>query len=55
MKEITLLVADDHPLFRQGVVEALSLENDFRVIAQASDGNEAVTLIRSLNPMVCCD
>ncbi len=52
MKEITLLVADDHPLFRQGVVEALSLENDFRVIAQASDGNEAVTLIRSLNPMV---
>lgn len=31
MKEITLLVADDHPLFRQGVVEALSLESDFQV------------------------
>ena len=52
MKEITLLVADDHPLFRQGVVEALSLESDFKVIAQAADGKEAVELIRSLNPMV---
>jgi DNA-binding NarL/FixJ family response regulator len=52
MKEITLLVADDHPLFRQGVVEALSLEQDFRVIAQAADGQEAIDLIRSLKPTV---
>jgi len=52
MKEITLIVADDHPLFRQGVVEALSLEKDFHVVAQASNGEEAITLIRSLNPMV---
>jgi len=51
-KEITLLVADDHPLFRQGVVEALSLEEDFDVIAQASDGDEALEKIRSLKPMV---
>lgn len=52
MKEITLLVADDHPLFRQGVVEALSLEKDFQVLAQASNGEEAITQIRSLKPMV---
>ena len=51
-KEITLLVADDHPLFRQGVVDVLSLENDFAVIAQASNGDEAIEKIRSLNPMV---
>ena len=51
-KEITLLVADDHPLFRQGVVEALSLEDDFDVIAQASNGDEALEQIRSLKPMV---
>lgn len=51
-KEITLLVADDHPLFRQGVVEALSLEKDFDVIAQASNGDEALEMIRSLKPMV---
>ena len=52
MKEITLLVADDHPLFRQGVVDALSLEKDFQVIAQAADGKEAIAHIRSLRPMV---
>ncbi len=52
MNEITLIVADDHPLFRQGVVDALSLERDFRVIAQASDGNEAIDQIRTLKPNV---
>jgi DNA-binding NarL/FixJ family response regulator len=52
MKEITLLVADDHPLFRQGVVDALSLEKDFQVLAQASNGEEAINQIRSFKPMV---
>jgi DNA-binding NarL/FixJ family response regulator len=52
MKEITLIVADDHPLFRQGVVDALSLEKDFRVLAQAGDGKETLALIRSMKPHV---
>lgn len=52
MKEITLLVADDHPLFRQGVVDALSLEKDFRVLGQAANGEEAINQIRSFKPMV---
>lgn len=52
MKEITLLVADDHPLFRQGVVDALSLEKDFRVLGQAANGDEAINQIRSFTPMV---
>ncbi len=52
MNEITLIVADDHPLFRQGVVDALSLERDFRVLAQASDGDEALEQILSLKPNV---
>jgi len=52
MNEITLLVADDHPLFRQGVVDVLSLEKDFNVIAQASNGEEAIDQIRALKPMV---
>ena len=38
MKDITLLVVDDHPLFRQGVADALALEQGFRVIGQAADG-----------------
>jgi len=52
MNEITLIVADDHPLFRQGVVDALSLEKDLRILAQAADGDEAINLIHSLQPMV---
>lgn len=52
MKEITLLVADDHPLFRQGVVDALSLEKDFLVLGQAANGEEAINQIRIHKPMV---
>ena len=52
MKEITLLVADDHPLFRQGVVDALSLEKDFHIISQAANGEEAIDQIHSFKPMV---
>ena len=52
MNEITLIIADDHPLFRQGVVDTLSFEKDFRIIAQAGDGDEAIELIRSLRPKV---
>jgi DNA-binding NarL/FixJ family response regulator len=52
MKQITLLVVDDHPLFRQGVVDALSIESDMRVIAQSASGDEAIELIRTLKPTV---
>jgi len=50
MKDITLLVVDDHPLFRQGVADALALEQGFRVIGQAADGKHALELIRDLEP-----
>ena len=52
MNKITLLIVDDHPLFRQGVVDSLSLESDMRVVGQASSGDEALELIRSLHPAV---
>src|SRR5512134_1334896 len=52
MNSITLLIADDHPLFRQGVVDTLSLEEDFQIIGQASNGIEAIERIRSLKPKV---
>ncbi|MFN8412442.1 MAG: hypothetical protein U0Z26_08640 [Anaerolineales bacterium] len=45
MNQITLLIVDDHPLFRQGVVDALSLEPDMRIIAQSATGDEALELI----------
>ncbi len=52
MKQITLIVVDDHPLFRQGVVDALSLEPDMNVVAQAANGDEGINLIRTLRPTV---
>jgi len=52
MEEITLVVVDDHPLFRQGVADTLALEQGFKVVAQASNGDEALVLIRSLRPQV---
>jgi len=50
MKDITLLIVDDHPLFRQGVADALALEEGFRVVGQAADGKHALELIRDLDP-----
>lgn len=52
MAEITIVVVDDHPLFRQGVMNTLALEPGFRVIGEASSGTEALELIRRLKPDV---
>lgn len=51
-KKISLVVVDDHPLFRQGVAEAMSLEPDMQVLGQASSGDQALDLIRSLRPEI---
>jgi DNA-binding NarL/FixJ family response regulator len=52
MNKITLLVIDDHPLFRQGVIDAVSLEADMKVLGQGSTGDQALELIRSARPAV---
>lgn len=49
-KRITILVVDDHPLFRQGVVDILNLEDDIQVVGQASNGEDGLSLIRALKP-----
>ncbi|MEW5935961.1 MAG: response regulator transcription factor [Bacillota bacterium] len=40
--EVAVLVADDHPLVRQGLRAVLELEPSFRVVAEAADGRDAV-------------
>ena len=50
--EITILVVDDHPLFRQGVADALMLEPDLRVVGQAADGETALEMLRAQLPQV---
>jgi DNA-binding NarL/FixJ family response regulator len=52
MEEITVVVVDDHPLFRQGVVETLGLEKDIDVVGEASNGEDALAVIRALRPAV---
>lgn len=53
---IRILVADDHPLFREGVANSLAESPDFSVIAQAGSGEEAVELALGLRPdMVLLD
>lgn len=49
---ITLVIIDDHPLFRQGVGDILSLEDDFAVLGYASNGNDGLELILSQTPDV---
>lgn len=53
---IRILLADDHPLFLEGVAHSLGAEPDFEVIAQAGSGEEAVELAHRLHPdMVLLD
>jgi DNA-binding NarL/FixJ family response regulator len=52
MGAISVIVVDDHPLFRQGVVDSLSLEPGIRVVGQAATGEDALELIHTLYPQV---
>lgn len=49
---VSIVVADDQPLVRAGIAMLLRAEPDFEVVAEASDGREAVDVARSLSPDV---
>jgi DNA-binding NarL/FixJ family response regulator len=49
---IRLLVADDHPMLREGLVAVLGTQPDFEVVGEAADGDEVVRLAKSLGPDV---
>jgi DNA-binding NarL/FixJ family response regulator len=50
--QISVLLVDDHSLVRRGFRRMLEDESDIRVVGEASDGEEAVKLARSLKPQV---
>ncbi len=50
--EIRLVLADDHAVVRSGTRELLEQQPDFRIIGEASNGEEAVQLAADLNPDV---
>jgi len=47
---IRIVIADDHPIFRDGLRRLLETETDLKVIGEACDGAEAVKLARQLKP-----
>lgn len=50
--KISVLIADDHSLLRQGLKQILELERDISVVAQASNGSEAVQYAKECRPDV---
>jgi len=51
-EQTRVLIADDHPLYRQGLVEAINRRPDLELAGQAGTGPEALEEIRKLRPDV---
>lgn len=52
MRMITILLADDHHVVRQGLRSLIDSQEDFQVIGEASNGHEALEMIHQLKPQV---
>src|SRR5580698_1048985 len=48
--KIRIVVADDHPIFRDGLCRLLALEPDFEVVAQAQDGRQVLDVLQQFEP-----
>src|ERR1039458_7646315 len=48
--KIRIVVADDHPIFRDGLCKLLALEEDFEVVAQAQDGRHVLEVLQQHEP-----
>ena len=52
MKQITIVLAEDHTILREALRSLLNVSGDFDVVGEASDGRQAVDLTRALRPHV---
>jgi DNA-binding NarL/FixJ family response regulator len=52
MKRITVLLAEDHMIVREGFRKMLELEGDFEIVAEAPNGRQAVALAKKFHPDV---
>lgn len=52
MEQISLVIVDDHPLFRQGVADALSIDPRLKVVGQAAHGERGLELILATRPRI---
>jgi two-component system nitrate/nitrite response regulator NarL len=46
----TILIVDDHPLFRKGVIQLIQAAPEFRVVGEAASGREGIRLAHDLQP-----
>jgi DNA-binding NarL/FixJ family response regulator len=51
-KRITVLLAEDHTIVREGFRKMLESENDLQVVGEAEDGRQAVAMVKKLRPAV---
>ncbi len=47
---IRIVIADDHPIFRDGLRRLLNLEQDFEIVGEAKDGNEVLQVLEEQDP-----
>lgn len=52
MKQITIVLVDDHTIVREGFRRLFELEGSFEVVGEVTDGRQAVTLVKELRPDV---
>ncbi len=51
-KKIQIIIADDHPIFRNGLKQVIEDEEDIQILGEAGDGRKAIDLILEKNPDV---
>jgi len=51
-EEATVLIVDDHPLLRHGLREVMGHNSRFKIVGEASDGEEALSLLTGLKPQI---
>lgn len=51
-KEITIIIADDHPIVRQGFRQIIERQKHLKILAESSDGREALENIEQFQPNV---
>ncbi len=50
MKQIKVLIADDHSILQHGLCQSLEMEKEFKVVAKADSGKDAIKLVREHRP-----
>lgn len=50
--EITILIADDHPIFQRGLQEIIKTDRNLKIVAAVNDGQSALENLRKLKPQV---